>query len=243
MHIKNITKHRNSIFIVTFSIQILLTSASYSQTEITHDKSPFNRAIIFGDSLSDNGHFSDFQTGLKDQTTTDGRFSNGPVWDEYLFADQKRGFSTGWLLPTWSKNGDFGAQTGNRDINVNYSVGGATYFPTGSKFIPSLTEQIDTYIKGNNGTPNTISPNTIVSLWAGANDALNALQEGLSPKDKAAAVKEKMLAELERIYQAGGRQFCCQICPILPKFRASIEGFPLFRMIHQMHLTPLTRML
>ncbi|KAB2665538.1 SGNH/GDSL hydrolase family protein [Brucella tritici] len=217
------------IFVSTISFALIFPTISFSQAEITHNQSPFNRAIIFGDSLSDNGHFSDFQTKIEGHTTTNGRFSNGAVWDEYLFANQKRGFKTGKLFPTWSKDGDFGDQTDNRDVNVNYSVGGATYLPTGSEYIPSISEQIDTFINSKKGTPNTISPNSLVGLWGSANDALAVFTEHVSPADKAAAVKEKLLTELERIYQAGGRQFLLPNLPDfsdVPRFRSSGSPLP-----------------
>ena len=62
MHYKHIMERKNTFIIATILSSTLLSSASYAQTEITHGTSPFNRAVIFGDSLSDNGFFL---TGLQ----------------------------------------------------------------------------------------------------------------------------------------------------------------------------------
>jgi hypothetical protein len=91
--LKNISISKSNILLASFAFsQILLSSAAYSQSITDNDeRTYFNRAIIFGDSLSDNGTFNDDVTALTEHVTTDGRFSNGRVWNEYLFRNQKRG--------------------------------------------------------------------------------------------------------------------------------------------------------
>ena len=148
-------------------------------------------------------------TATQGFNTTSGRFSNGTVWNEYLFADQQRG--TTFKIFGTKRDGDFGAQSNNGNINVNYSVGGTTYLLNSTLYVPTINEEIDYFINGTN----TISRESIVGLWSGANDALAVLTEGASPTEKAAAVKEKFSEALERLYQAGGRQF---LTPDLPDF-------------------------
>lgn len=219
---KHIQNHKIFFFLTTISIFTLFTTEVYSQTEIKQTTSPFNRAIIFGDSLSDNGHFSGWSSGAIEKyihtRLTNGHFSNGSVWNEYLFPDQKRGIGHYSVFPLWMKTDDFGNNTDNRDINVNYAVGGATYLPDGrikSIIIPILTKQIDSFVQGNKGKQNTISPNTIVSLWAGGNDALNVITYGGSIADKANSVKGRLSNNLDRLYEAGARHF---LVPDMPDF-------------------------
>lgn len=198
------------ISIISIPVQIFLTSSSsYSQNQISHDKSPFNQSVVFGDSLSDNGFFPDWATKTQGSETTNGRFSNGSVWDEYLFLGQKRG--TKFSIFGSQRNGDYGAQTENRDVNVNYSIGGSTYLPNDSFYSPTIEKQIDDYINGTN----TFSATSIVTLWAGANDALDAMEKGTSVTDKAEIVKGKLSEALERLYENGARHF---LLPDMPDF-------------------------
>lgn len=210
---KNIIGHKEKLFILIFSSHLLMSTASFSQQEITHEKSPFNKAVIFGDSLSDNGFFPDIITAIDGMNTTNGRFSNGIVWDEYLFSNQARG--TTFSIFGSNRNGDYGDNTQNRSENVNYSVGGSTYLPNDGQYTPTITEQIDDYLNEQAGGGNTFSPDSIITLWAGANDALDAMKKGISIQDKANFVKDKLLEALERFYQAGGRNF---LIPDMPDF-------------------------
>ncbi|TMV01685.1 autotransporter domain-containing protein [Brucella haematophila] len=192
--------------------QILLSSTAYSQSITDNDdKSYFNRAIIFGDSLSDNGTFADDIIAFTGHVTTDGRFSNGRVWNEYLFRNQERGTE---FVVFRIRTDDFGDNTPNRDINVNYAIGGTKYQSAGSAIswiIPSIADEVNEFIDGRN----TISPHSIVSLWAGGNDAMDALDHGASIRDTAAFGGNELSKALERLYQAGGRQF---LVPDLPDF-------------------------
>lgn len=218
---KFITNHKIFLFLAAISTLTSFTSASYAQAEIKHDTSPFNRAIIFGDSLSDNGHFDGWSWAIEKYIhtrLTNGHFSNGSVWNEYLFTNQKRGIGRHSFLPFWMKSGNFGDNTDSRNTNVNYAVGGATYLPATSiksKIIPIISEQIDSFVQGKNDKPNTISPDTIVSVWAGGNDAIDAITNGGSIADKANSVKGQLSSSLDRLYEAGARHF---LVPNMPDF-------------------------
>ncbi len=99
--------------------------------------------VAFGDSLSDNGNLF-YYTGLPSAPYYEGRFSNGPVWVEYL-AD---------TLETPLENKAFGGAT----------TGYGNYF-TGTDYW-GLTWQIDTYL---DSSPLS-GPNHLYTIWAGAND-------------------------------------------------------------------------
>jgi len=216
----NISILKSNILLASFAFsQILLSSAAYSQSITDNDeRTYFNRAIIFGDSLSDNGTFNDDVTALTEHVTTDGRFSNGRVWNEYLFRNQKRG-TIFWFkreAPFFGRirDGDFGDNTPNHDINVNYAIGGTKYQSAGgakSWIIPSIADEVNEFIHGKNA----ISPRSIVSLWAGGNDAMDALDDGASTREKAAYSGNELSNALERLYRVGARQF---VVPDLPDF-------------------------
>lgn len=218
---KFIISHKIFLFLITTSVLTSFTSESYAQTEIKQNTSPFNRAIIFGDSLSDNGQFDGMSWLIEKKIhtrLTNGHFSNGSVWNEYLFPDQKRGIARITFTPLWKKSDDFGDNTGNRNANVNYAVGGATYLPGGliaSQFVPTLSKQLDSFINSKSSKPNTISADTIITVWAGGNDALDVVTNGGSIPIKASLVKDQLSASLDRLYEAGARHF---LVPDMPDF-------------------------
>jgi phospholipase/lecithinase/hemolysin len=107
---------------------------------------PFDEIVMFGDSLSDNGNLIFFE----DQPIPDqrlyyqGRFSNGPVWVEYL-SDPK-------MLDT--------------SLN-NRAFGGAE---TDGMPPPGLIAQVTEYISG---ADVSLSANTLFIIWIGGNDFLH----------------------------------------------------------------------
>ena len=106
----------------------------------------FDEILVFGDSLSDNGNLVFF----KDQPVPDpelyyeGRFSNGPVWVEYL-ADPQR------LNAPLTDRALGGAQTDG-------------FVP------PGLIQQVTAYKTTADSPP---SPNALFIIWIGGNDYLN----------------------------------------------------------------------
>jgi thermolabile hemolysin len=107
---------------------------------------PFAEIVIFGDSLSDNGNYVLFD----DQPLPDlrlywkGRFSNGPVWVEYL------------TDPT------------HFDTNLtDRAFGGAQ---SDGLTPPGLVEQVRAYILAT-GPP--LSPTNLYMIWIGGNDYFN----------------------------------------------------------------------
>jgi phospholipase/lecithinase/hemolysin len=103
---------------------------------------------VFGDSLSDIGNVFNTTGGIipPNPTYFNGRFSNGPVWVEYLASD-------------------LGLEL---NLNNNFAYGGAT---TGSKNIgiaslPGLQQQINSFTSANQAA----NPNALYVIWAGVND-------------------------------------------------------------------------
>ena len=107
----------------------------------------FSNIVIFGDSLSDNGNLYAQTQGLVPDARQyyEGRFSNGPVWVEYL-ADKLH--IDGSLY--------------------DYAYGGAS---TDSIAPPGLPSQIDIFLDYPPIAPN-ISSHSLFIIWIGANDFL-----------------------------------------------------------------------
>ena len=112
----------------------------------------FDRVVVIGDSLSDNGNLSALTGGRfpgPNPFYFNGRFSNGPVWAEFLHGGPMSAFYA------------TGATTGN----VNTAIGGArTDVSVGPAF--GIPQQITDF----RNAGGTIGANDLVTLWGGANN-------------------------------------------------------------------------
>jgi phospholipase/lecithinase/hemolysin len=113
----------------------------------------FSQIVVFGDSLSETGNSFE-TTGIPPSPPYfQGRFSNGPVWIDYLADDLEI----------------------SSDRRTNYAFGGATtgsdnniLLPTGAPSLPGLQQQLNSFT----ATNTTADPNALYLVWAGANDYL-----------------------------------------------------------------------
>jgi thermolabile hemolysin len=107
---------------------------------------PFDEIVVFGDSLSDNGNLVlvEGQPLPDPELYYKGRFSNGPVWVEYL-ADPEHFDAT----------------------LTDLALGGAR---TDGLDPPGLVEQVTAYITA---ADFTLSPTALFIIWIGGNDFLN----------------------------------------------------------------------
>src|SRR5689334_16132613 len=120
---------------------------------------PFANMVVFGDSLSDIGNISQATPFLIQPKTPgpyywNGRFSNGPIYDETL--------ATGLGLPALVNSAAGG---------TDYAYGGA--LTTGSPFpdnlvVKDVDDQVNQYTSSHNGTANTL-----YVVFAGANDLID----------------------------------------------------------------------
>jgi len=110
----------------------------------------FTGLYVFGDSLSDTGNAFNATGGLLPPAPfyTDGRFSNGPVWVEYLAPKLGLTFNPATAFAFG------GATTGTQN----------TFLPG----LPGLQQQIASFTQS---TP-VADPNALYIVWAGANDYL-----------------------------------------------------------------------
>ncbi|MFN6513318.1 MAG: SGNH/GDSL hydrolase family protein [Nostoc sp. CreGUA01] len=106
---------------------------------------------VFGDSFSDTGNIFNATSKIVPPSPSyfNGRFSNGPVWVEYLASD------LGLKL----------------NLETNFAYGGATtgYENIGIPGLPGLQQQINSFTSANPSA----NPNALYVIWAGTNDYLD----------------------------------------------------------------------
>jgi len=182
------------IFAIALAL-LVMTSVVFSSQRFE----PINELYVFGDSLSDVGN-SFRATGElypPNPLYFQGRFSNGPVWVEYL--------------------GDR-LQLSARQIN-NFAYGGAT---TGSvtnrlsdnsypnRLLPSLVSQVQTFTQSNQRT----NSEALYILWAGANDYLQGVTSVAAPI-------ENVRWSLAALASTGAKKFLVANLPDLGKLPAT----------------------
>ena len=149
---------------------------------------PFTRILVFGDSLSDTGNFYRLTGGLVPPAPYyNGRFSNGPLWIEYLAT----------ALGMQVKPGD------------NYAVAGATTGHANSNDgllglrFPGLQDEIQEFLEQvQAGGPD---PDALYVIWAGANDFFVLLTSGGSPADLISAGVNNTIQAVQALRSAGAR--------------------------------------
>ncbi len=111
----------------------------------------YDEIYVFGDSFSDTGNVFNFTSGvIPPNPYFNGRFSNGPVWVEYLASELKLTFNP----------------------NTNFAFGGATtgFDNIGLPILPGLQQQINSFTTANRSA----NPNALYVVWAGVNDYLDS---------------------------------------------------------------------
>jgi phospholipase/lecithinase/hemolysin len=111
---------------------------------------PFTQLVVIGDSLADTGRLFELSGGAEPaEPYFDGRFSNGPVFAEYL--------ASAFGLPL-----------------INYAVGGAlTSHDNVAEVqygdLPGMLTELEEFIGDN---PGGADPNGLYVVWGGANDLM-----------------------------------------------------------------------
>ncbi len=125
---------------------------------------PYSGLLFFGDSLSDNGNLFAATGGFPPPPYNDGRFSNGLVYSEFLYAN----LGYGTLQPSLAGGDNFawaGARTG-------------TNIPLGSPgaFIPSIETQVAGYLGDRGGVADA---GALHVIFGGANDVADIIDLSL----------------------------------------------------------------
>ncbi len=155
----------------------------------------FSKIYAFGDSLTDTGNSFAGTGSLIPPSPPyfQGRFSNGPVWIEYLTSELGLGltnFATG------------GATTGNANVLV----------PGGNPFnLPGLEQQIQNFKIANP----IADANALYVLWAGANDYLGGRQTN------PAIPVSNLATAVTSLASAGAKNFLVANLPDLGKVPAA----------------------
>lgn len=175
--------------VLSFSIAICIAVSvpARAQTDNSNRgrRAAFTGIVSFGDSLSDVGNlFAD--TGFPPpEYYFEGRFSNGPIWVEYLACEMR-------MRPRRIKNYAYGGATTGRD-NLNDPL----VFPAE---LPGLQDEIDNYF--DDIRCQRAGRRTLYTIFAGANDMFAAV-------DPVAAVPqavENTVLAVQRLHDAGARR-------------------------------------
>ncbi|MBD3676203.1 MAG: SGNH/GDSL hydrolase family protein [Planctomycetaceae bacterium] len=117
----------------------------------------FDKMLVFGDSLSDNGNLFTATDGqLLPPPYSNGRASNGEVWVEYL---------DDYLGVFMINNAYVGAQTGTGLKETPPSIAVPLELNQGDLRIPAIGTQQQQYLLADQPTENSL-----VVIWGGAND-------------------------------------------------------------------------
>jgi phospholipase/lecithinase/hemolysin len=180
----------------------------------------FNQLYVFGDSLSDTGNIYNAtnQTFPQSPPYFEGRFSNGPIWVDYL-GDQLG------LKPTLLTDVNFTTipPTPIPTQGINFAFGGASSgfdnAVSPNQNLPGVLKQVLSFagtLQANNQTAN---PDALYTLWGGANDFFF-----LNPQDSATPISNISLA-LNTLVGAGAKNILVFNLPDLGQAPgAKIEG-------------------
>lgn len=202
----------------------------------------FNRIYIFSDSLSDQGNVFNVTRSANQLEPSlpiipasppyfNGRYSNGPIWAEYL-AD-----SLGIVLTpstnlavgapiTITPNGEFGVNYffngATTTQSVNFAFGGATtgLGNAGNPRLPGILREIQAYTDDLKLADQSGDPNALYIVWgAGSNDVAAGV---LDPNIPAQNVSQGLTA----LYAGGARNFLVVNAPDLGKTPRALDLDP-----------------
>lgn len=172
---------RRALFAATLVLSVAISSAYAAE------HAPFSKLVVFGDSISDTGNLAALTGDMIPPYGTD-RFSNGPVWVEYL--------ATKLGLTDKLENYSFGGACSGRDSYVSwkYNIPG----------LPGIQHEIDMFTAASRGHAD---PRALYIIQAGANDIFLWAESGSTvplqefANEVAANIAEAVL----RLHKLGAR--------------------------------------
>lgn len=177
--------------------------ASFGQTPSPRTYTSY---FIFGDSLSDSGNTFTL-TGSPPAPYYQGRFSNGPVYPEYL-------------VPTLQKHTTAAPTV---KTNLNFAFGGATASPGSA--VPSLAQQVGLF------QSRAITPgaNDLFVVLSGANDVLNGLsnpatQNGPAITTIGQTAAAAVVTNVKSMAALGAKNFIVMNLPDISKTARFVTG-------------------
>lgn len=186
------------------------------------DRAP--QLVVFGDSLGDMGNLYRFTDllGLEPaippsdgdyEVYWEGRFSNGPIWAEYLASQ----------LPIDGElQASIDARAWQAPVGINFAWGGATTkvsnpTPAGLP-VPGLLGQIDLY-KLRFHRVNGTAPDTLFAIWVGADDFLLDPTVAVDPKE----VAKNVIKGVRKLRRLGAREILVANLPELCGLPVTVE--------------------
>lgn len=181
---------------------------------------PYSSMVVFGDSLADSGNnalvLDQLAGGVRTPTPLAGpaipsfpyasnRYSNGPVWVEYLAS------SLGLSAQPSLAGG------------TNFAFGGARTGPAGSGFPYSLTDQVGGFLQATGGSAPGQALYVVEGGGNDARDVLTTLLSGGDPTAQIQAYADNMALIVKLLALAGADQFLLWNIPdigYIPAIRA-----------------------
>ncbi|MEA5448960.1 SGNH/GDSL hydrolase family protein [Leptolyngbya sp. CCNP1308] len=161
----------------------------------------FNSLTIFGDSLSDPGNLFGLTGFFPPFPYSEGRFSNGDLWADYLVDDLG-------VEPAQVQNLAVGGATTGRDNGLDPLIGSLTGTESN---LPGLLDEVDSYLGGlGEGTANS---DGLYVVWAGANDLFNLPSDPAAIPDFLAASVANIATAISSLAARGADTF---LVPNLP---------------------------
>lgn len=177
---------------------------------------PYSSMVVFGDSLADSGNNALALGGAQTPVPlagplipTDpyasGRYSNGPVWTEYLAG--RLGLSANPSLAGGS----------------NFAFGGARTGTAGAGQPPGLSDQLGMYLLGAQGVASTSALYVIEGGGNDARDVMAAVLMGMDPTALISAYASNVSKMIGTLHAAGAEHFLVWNTPdigLTPFFRS-----------------------
>lgn len=136
------------------------------------ETSEIEEIFVFGNSISDTGNILNLTNGAFPPSSVyyQGRFSDGPVWLDYVAEDLGSNVSN-----------FYGSNLTGTEKVINFSIGGATtgtgtLGDTSEVSFPGVTNQVNNFLDYLGDKP--INEEALFILWAGENDYIQAAQKG-----------------------------------------------------------------
>jgi phospholipase/lecithinase/hemolysin len=180
-------------------MKLLATCAAFLFSGIVA-AAPLKNAVVFGDSLSDNGNLYEFMKHQLPQSPPyfNGRFSNGRVWVEFL-------------MDTYFSKG-----AGTHLLDYAYGGAGVSE-EEGDDDLFTLKREVATYLLANQ---DKASEDSLYILWIGANNYLGLPTE---TEKTLKAVNDGITHSLKKLADKGAKHFLVMNIPDLGRIPAATE--------------------
>lgn len=188
------------------------------QALVLHERSAIvdiDRVVVFGDSASEQGYLKRKLRAFPPEPYFAGRFSNGPVWVDYL------SMVSGLPIQNWAVGGSVSRKFSDFSFD-NHKFAKKIALAVGGKISGCLRREVNRYHRKsllNNSCER--ADRTLYIIWIGGNDYYNPLSSTIDtdtyidkPDDKRIGsntvidrVIENIEVNIETLYELGARKF------------------------------------